>query len=157
MGGPCGYRSAGMEGLVVGHAEGENVDLGPVSMRLMVPSAQTGGAFAVAEFRGPEGAWTVPHIHRELEESFHVLEGAFDFTLGEREVEVTQGSFVMVPRETPHIMRARPGGGALLTLWAPGGLEEMFLELGRLPAEGITDPAVRAEISKRFDSVPVQT
>ena len=52
-------------------------------------------------------------------------------------------------------MRARDGGGALLTLWAPGVLEEMFLELGRLPAASLTDPKVRAEVSRRYDSIPV--
>jgi hypothetical protein len=31
----------------------------------------------------------------------------------------------------------------------------MFLELGGLPAETITDPKVRAEIAHRYDSVPV--
>jgi mannose-6-phosphate isomerase-like protein (cupin superfamily) len=97
----------------------------------------------------------VPHLHRDLEESFYVLEGTFGFTLGDRDVEAEQGAFVLVPRETPHIMRAGPGGGALLTLWVPGGLEEMFLELGRLPAESITDRAVRAEVAKRYDSVPI--
>jgi hypothetical protein len=37
----------------------------------------------------------------------------------------------------------------------PGGLEEMFYELGGLPAESITDPAVRAAIAARYDSVPL--
>jgi len=144
-----------MEGYFLDQTHGEVANLGVVSMRLLVSKAQTNGAFAVAEFRGSEGSWTVPHLHRGLEESFYVLEGTFGFTLGDRDVEAKQGAFVLVPRETPHIMRAGPGGGALLTLWAPGGLEEMFLELGRLPAESITDRAVRAEIAKRYDSVPV--
>jgi quercetin dioxygenase-like cupin family protein len=144
-----------MEGYFLDQTHGEVANLGVVNMRLLVSKAQTNGAFAVAEFRGPQGSWTVPHIHRGLEESFYVLEGTFGFTLGDREVEAKQGAFVLVPRGTPHIMRAGPGGGALLTLWAPGGLEEMFLELGRLPAESITDRAVRAEIAKRHDSVPV--
>jgi len=144
-----------MEGYLLDQTHGEVANLGVVSMRLLVSAAQTNGAFAVAEFRGSEGSWTVPHLHRGLEESFYVLEGTFGFTLGDRDVEAKQGAFVLVPRETPHIMRAGPGGGALLTLWAPGGLEEMFLELGRLPAESITDRAVRAEIAKRYDSVPV--
>jgi len=144
-----------MEGYLLDQTHGEVANLGVVSMRLLVSKAQTNGAFAVAEFRGSEGSWTVPHLHRGLEESFYVLEGTFGFTLGDRDVEAKQGAFVLVPRETPHIMRAGPGGGALLTLWAPGGLEEMFLELGRLPAESITDRAVRAEIAKRYDSVPV--
>jgi quercetin dioxygenase-like cupin family protein len=144
-----------MDGYVVDRTHGEVANLGVVTMRLLVSKAQTNGAFAVAEFRGSQGSWTVPHVHQGLEESFYVLEGTFEFSLGDRRVEAEQGAFVLVPRGTPHIMRAGPGGGALLTLWAPGGLEEMFLELGRLPAESITDPAVRAEIAKRHDSVPV--
>lgn len=109
----------------------------------------------MAEFRGAEGPWTVPHVHRRMEESFYVLEGTFAFTCGDRDVEAKEGALVRVPRGTPHVMRAGPGGGALLALFAPGGLEEMFLELGRLPADSITNPEVRAEITRRYDSVPV--
>jgi len=36
----------------------------------------------------------------------------------------------------------------------PGGLEEMFFELADLPSDSITDPAVRAAIAARHDSVP---
>jgi mannose-6-phosphate isomerase-like protein (cupin superfamily) len=144
-----------MEGYFVNEAQGEVADLGVVRMRLIVSKAQTNGAFGVAEFRGSEGSWTVPHIHQEMEESFYVLEGTFAFTCGDRDFEAKEGAFVLVPRGMPHVMRAGPGGGALLALFAPGGLEEMFLELGRLPADSLTNPDVRAEIAKRHDSVPV--
>jgi quercetin dioxygenase-like cupin family protein len=144
-----------MDGYFLGQPHGEVANLGVVSMRLLASKAHTNGAAAVAEFRGAQGTWTVPHVHQGLEESFYVLEGSFDFTVGDRDVEARQGAFVLVPRGVPHIMRAGPGGGALLVLWTPGGLEEMFLELGRLPAGSITDPAVRAEIARRYDSVPV--
>jgi quercetin dioxygenase-like cupin family protein len=137
-------------------AQGEVADLGAVSMRLIAPSEHANGAFAVAEFRGSEGPWTVPHVHRVTEEAFYVLEGAFAFTLGAREVEAKQGAFVLVPRGTPHFMRAGPGGGALLTLWVPGGLEEMFMELSRLPSDSLTNPEARAEVGRRYDSVPVR-
>ena len=145
-----------MDGYFLDQSQGEVADLGVVRMRLILSEEQTNGAFAVAEFRGGEGVWTVPHVHERMEESFYVLEGNFVFTLGGREVEAKQGAFLMVPRGTPHVMRAGPGGGALLTLFTPAGLEKMFMELGRLPATSITDPKVRAEIAKRHDSVPVQ-
>ena len=135
--------------------QGETARLGVASMRLIVPKAATNGAFAVAEFRGLEGPWTVPHVHQHTEESFYVLEGTFTFTCGDRDIEATPGAFLMVPRGTPHLLRAGPGGGALLAIFTPGGLEEMFLELGRLPAGSITDPQVRAAIAQRHDSVPV--
>jgi hypothetical protein len=47
-----------------------------------------------------------------------------------------------------------PEGGRLLVLLVPGGLEEMFFELGNLPPDSITDPAVPAAISARHDSIP---
>ena len=144
-----------MDGYFLDQAQGEVADLGVIRMRLIVAAEETNGAFAVAEFRGAEGVWTVPHVHERMEESFYVLEGTFVFTVGDREVEAKQGAFLMVPRGTPHVMRAGPDGGALLTLFTPAGLEKMFMELGRLPAASITDPKVRAEIAKRHDSVPV--
>ena len=144
-----------MDGYFLDRAEGEVADLGPVRMRLVVPASATGGTISVGEFRGAEGPWTVPHVHRHAEESFYVLDGRFTFTIGDREVDAEQGSFVLVPRDMRHVFRAGPGGGALLVVWTPGGNEQMFLELGRLPAGGLTDPAVRAEIGARFDSVPV--
>ncbi|MGQ0671065.1 MAG: cupin domain-containing protein [Actinomycetota bacterium] len=144
-----------MEGCFLDDGQGEVADLGVVSMRLIISKAQTNGAFGVAEFRGAEGPWTVLHVHRHMEESFYVIEGTFAFTCGDLEVEANEGAFLMVPRGTPHVMRAGPGGGRLLALFAPAGLEDLFLELGRLPADSITDPDVRAEIASRHDSIPV--
>lgn len=124
-------------------------------MRLILSTEEANGAYSLAEFRGAEGTWTVLHVHQRMEESFYVLEGTFIFTIGDREVEAKRGDFLFVPRGTRHLMRAGVGGGALLVIFAPGGLERMFLELGRLPADSITNPAVRAEISKGHDSIPV--
>lgn len=135
--------------------QGDVVDLGVAQMRLVVPSAATAGQLAVGEFRGGPGPWTVPHVHNDVDESFYVLDGSFRFTCDDRDIEASRGAFVVVPRGTRHVLAAGPDGGALLTMWLPGGLEEMFLELGRLPAGSLTDPSVRREISKRFDSVPV--
>ena len=144
-----------MNAYFLDEGQGAVADLGVVSMRLIVPSSETNGAFAAAEFRGAEGLWTVPHVHERMEESFYVLEGTFAFTCGDRDLVASRGAFLMVPRGTPHIMRAGPEGGTLLTVFTPGGLEEMFMELGRLPADSITNPQVRAEIARRHDSIPV--
>ncbi|MBW3658495.1 MAG: cupin domain-containing protein [Actinobacteria bacterium] len=144
-----------MDAYFLEHGHGESADLGIARMRVVVPQARTDGTLGIAEFRGSEGAWTVPHVHRHMEESFYVLEGTFDFTCGGRTLRADQGDFLLVPRGTPHVMAAGPGGGALLVVFTPGGLEGMFLELGGLPGNSITDPAVRAEIASRYDSVPV--
>ena len=134
---------------------GEIAALGVVDMRVVADSATTDGRFAVAEFRGGAGPWTVRHAHEHMEESFYVLEGAFAFSVGDETLDAQAGSFVYVPRGTAHIMTAAPGGGALLTVFSPGGLEEMFLELAKLGADALRDPALRRQVASRFDSVPV--
>jgi len=137
-------------------SQGETVDLGVAKMRLMVEDGVTVDGFSLAEFIGGEGPWTVPHIHNDTEEAFLVLDGRFTFTIDEKEIQVAPGDFLNVPRRTPHVFSGQAGGGRLLVLWVPGGLEGMFLELARLPAGSIRDRGVRAEISARYDSVPVQ-
>ncbi len=141
----------------VGPGEGRVVDLGVVSMRVIAAGeATTGRSFTLAEFSGTgDGAWTVPHLHRGFEESFYVLDGRFTFTVGEERIEASPGMYVLVPRGTSHAIEAAQGGGTFLTLMVPGGLEEMFFELGTLPPNAIRDPVARAAISGRYDSVPV--
>lgn len=138
--------------------EGRSVDLGAVSMRVLAGGEVTHQAFTLAEFSGSgEGAWTVPHLHRGMEESFFVLDGSFTFTVGDTQIEATSGMYLLVPRGTTHTIMAAEGGGRFLTLMVPGGLEEMFFELGELAPNAIRDPAVRAAISARYDSIPVQS
>jgi quercetin dioxygenase-like cupin family protein len=132
----------------------EILDLGTITLRLLVVAEQTGGAFAVGEFSGGEGPWTVPHVHQHTEESVYVLDGAFTFTLGTQDVEAGPGSFVRVPPGTRHELRAGSGGGRVLTVWVPGGTEAMFVELSRMPPGSLRDPEVRKAISARFDSIP---
>jgi quercetin dioxygenase-like cupin family protein len=136
--------------------EGRVADMGAVQMRVLAAGGPvTGRTFALSEFSGAEGPWTVPHIHQETQESFFVLDGQFTFAVGEEAVEVGPGAYVLVPRDTSHMIHAGAGGGRLLTLMVPGGLEEMFFALSELPPGGITDPAVRAAISAQYDSIPL--
>jgi quercetin dioxygenase-like cupin family protein len=139
----------------VAPGEGRIVNLGVIQMRFLAAGeATTNGAFTLAEFTGGQGPWTVPHVHREMQESFFVLDGEFTFTVGEQKIHAGPGSYILVPPGTRHEITAGADGGRFLTLMVPGGLEEMFVELADLPPDSITDPAVRAAISARHDSIP---
>jgi mannose-6-phosphate isomerase-like protein (cupin superfamily) len=140
--------------MLVNPGDGQVADMGSVKMRVLAAGeATTRRAFTLAEFTGGAGDWTVPHIHRAMEESFFVLDGDFTFTCGEETIPAGEGAYILVPRGTRHMIRAADGG-RLLTLMVPGGLEDMFLELAQLPPGSITDPKVRAAISARYDSIP---
>lgn len=148
--------------LLAGHAhtvapgEGRTVNLGIARMRVLAAGeATTSRAFTLAEFTGGGGSWTIPHVHRSMEESFFVLGGEFTFPVGEEAIHAGPGSYVLVPRGTRHTISAGAGGGRLLVLMVPGNnWHEMFFELANLPPDSITDPAVRAAISAKYDSIP---
>jgi mannose-6-phosphate isomerase-like protein (cupin superfamily) len=144
------------QGHVVAPGDGRIVDLGVARMRVLAAGQDvTRGAFTLTEFTGGRGPWTVPHLHRGMEESFFVLDGEFTLTVGDKEVTAGPDSFVVVPRDTRHVFAATTDLARCLVLMVPGGLEEMFYELGSLGADSLRDPAVRAAISARYDSVPV--
>lgn len=143
-----------MAGYYVSKDAGEICDLGVASMRVLVED-QADGAFALVEFRGAEGPWTIPHVHERTSESFFVLDGTFDFECDGEAVTAGPGDYFLVPVGSPHMITARPGGGVLLAIMAPAGLHEMFKALSRLPGDSLRDPVVRREIGLRYDSVPV--
>lgn len=127
-------------GHFVAAEQGRAVDLGVIRMTLKAARQETGGSFTLAEFAGTEGPWTVPHLHRQMTESFYILEGAFSFRCGQDQFDAGPGSYVLVPPGTVHVMEARAGGGRFLTLMVPGGLEDMFIELGELPSDSLRNP-----------------
>lgn len=140
---------------MVSSDEGATADLGIARMRVLAAGAATGRAFTLTEFSGKEGRWTVPHLHREMEESFFVLDGEFRFRVGDEDIDAVAGDYVLVPRGTSHVLSAGTGGGRLLTLMVPGGLEDMFFALAALSPDALTDPAARAAVARKYDSVPV--
>ena len=90
----------------VAPGEGRTVDLGVIQMRVLAAGqATTNGAFTLAEFTGGPGLWTVPHIHRAMEESFYVLDGEFTFTAGGQQIPAGPGSYILMPRGTRHVQR----------------------------------------------------
>jgi len=127
--------------------EGEKLPIG--HLRLSV--AQTGGGFEVIELSG--AATPTPHLHRERDELFYILQGSYSFVLGHEPVVAPQGAFAFVPQGTRHGFAAEPDSEALLFI-IPGGLEGFFRELGGGLAAGKPDGEIRAELAGKYDSFP---
>lgn len=91
-------------------------------------SEDTGGAFALVEIVVGPGHGTPPHVHTREDETFVVLEGSVEFTVGGRTLTVGAGDTLFAPREVAHHFRnvtAHPA--RMLGLITPGGFET-FLE-----------------------------
>ena len=80
-----------------------------------------------------------PHLHRTQDETHYVLEGQFEFVLGDRKVNADAGSVVYVPRTMMHAFtNIGTDKGKLLFINTPAGpLEEFLLEFG----EPVSDPS----------------
>jgi quercetin dioxygenase-like cupin family protein len=132
---------------------GEGEILVRAGLRLKVGSAQTGGTLEVAEIDGPGSP--PPHVHREHDECFYIIEGPFTFTLGTEVLEAPADSVVFVPRGTPHAFTHGEGARALVFV-VPAHLEGFFRELGEGLAAGRPEAELRATLAGKYDSWPVE-
>lgn len=132
--------------------EGEGRVLVPGMVFLKTSARETNGAFEVFELVGPMGP--PPHIHREREEYFCVVEGLYEFTLGEETVEAGAGSVVFIPRGTRHAITPKTPGKAFVFV-SPAGLEGFFEELGAGMAARKSQDEIRRTLEGKYDSHPV--
>jgi mannose-6-phosphate isomerase-like protein (cupin superfamily) len=117
---------------------------------LKASSEETGGAVTVFESTRPAGDTGGPqaHLHRDADEMFYVLEGEYRFQLGDRVVDAPRGTFVFIPRGTPHAFRNKGAEtGRMLTVVMPGGFERFLEARAALPPGGLT-PEVNAALSR---------
>lgn len=131
------------------------VPLGRPGWTMLASSAATGGSFELFEERRDAEGGPPPHIHRDHEELFYVLEGRYVFTRGGEEVELTTGESIVIPRGTRHVFRTLVAPSRTLILIVPSGLEGFFREMGAAIAAGRTPLDAMTALSARFDSHPV--
>ena len=73
------------------------------------------------------------HSHESEDESWYVIEGTLRFQLGDEIQEAPQGTFVFVPKGTPHAFQNIGDSPArILVLFTPSGMERFFDEFARL-------------------------
>jgi quercetin dioxygenase-like cupin family protein len=125
--------------------------------RFLATGEDTGGRYALWEAVVPPGGGPPPHAHSREEEGFYVLDGEITFTIGDRRLVATAGTFANLPVGTPHSFKNESGRPAkMLISVAPAGLEQMFFEFGVPLPEGATTalPPTKAEIEKLLAVAP---
>jgi mannose-6-phosphate isomerase-like protein (cupin superfamily) len=127
------------EGLFVGPDEGKALP-NPIGGRMVVKlrDGDTDGSFSVHDNVIPAGSpGPLPHLHRNHEETFYVLEGELTVRVGERTITAPVGSFVVIPRGVVH-QPSNPGTEPtrVLLIFSPSGMEHFFEEAaeGRIPS-----------------------
>ncbi|HYX53629.1 MAG TPA: quercetin 2,3-dioxygenase [Candidatus Limnocylindrales bacterium] len=128
--------------------EGEQLRLLGDNQTVKLAGSQTGGAFTLIEQNNPPGVAIPPHFHTQEDETFYVLEGEMEFTLGEKKIRATAGTTVFLPRGVTHSFKVMETARALV-MTLPSGIENMFRELDALPAEP-ADVSQVVSICKRY-------
>ena len=91
----------------------------------------------------PPESGAPPHLHRSQDETHYILEGQFEFVLGERKVNAGAGSVVYVPRTTVHAFtNTGTQKGKILFIETPSGALEQFLEEAGEPVSDPSSPPV---------------
>jgi DNA-binding transcriptional MerR regulator/quercetin dioxygenase-like cupin family protein len=104
--------------------EGEPIDC-------KVSGQDTDGAMCVFEFNCKSGG--PRHVHRDQDEWIYVIDGEFEFQVGDKRFRIGAGESVFIPRKVPHVWAWVSGKpGKIINLYQPAGkMEEFFRELGK--------------------------
>src|SRR5262245_19057700 len=111
-----------------------------------IRAAETQGTHSILESVVPPGIGPEPHRHSREDEGFYVMEGQYEFRVGDQVIPATAGAYLFAPRDIPHTYRnVGSTPSRHLTIISPAGLEKFFEERTALIKEvPTTDPAYPA-------------
>jgi quercetin dioxygenase-like cupin family protein len=97
------------------------------TVRFLVSSEDTHGAWSLVELKEMPGYHTNLHRHNHTDEAFYVMEGVLTVKINDTLSDYPAGSYVLIPRGTAHAQgnRGKVPARILLTM-TPGGFERSF-------------------------------
>jgi quercetin dioxygenase-like cupin family protein len=90
---------------------------------LKLAGEESGGDWAVVEWRVRAGDDPPIHTHTREDETIYVLDGAITAFVGDERIEVEAGSYAALPKDVPHGLTVRGEEARLLVTLAPAGAE----------------------------------
>ena len=139
------------EAFIVPPGQGRLLDLGNFEAEVLATSAQTSGEFSLLQTQSEPPEFGPPlHLHRDAAEAFFVLEGEYLMFIEEQQTLCPPGTFVYVPRATPHTFKVvSEGPGKKLNLFSPAAMVQYFEELADAEATGSVTPELLDQIAAR--------
>ena len=142
--------------IVVGPGEGKTVPVFGAEVTFLALGKQTGGKDAAIIFATPKGyKGPALHVHPQTAETIYILEGAFTMWVNKDKFTASAGTYIRVPRDTPHTFaNASDGVSKLMVFFTPAGREMLFWEGAELEkkAGGRLPPETVAKLYAKFDT-----
>jgi len=130
---------------------GKQVNILGIPMVIRISGRDTGGAVSVVESHDVTGGGPPAHIHHREDETFQVLQGEYEWIVGEEKFLASKGATIFAPRGIPHTYRyLGQTPGRLMCVITPAGFEGFFEAVGALMPEQQRDIPRVIEIAKRF-------
>lgn len=112
---------------------GQQVNILGIPMLIRIHGRDTGGAVSVVESRDVTGGGPPPHIHHREDETFQIIEGEYEWTVGDKTFVAKKGETIFAPRGVPHTYRyLGKSPGRLMCVLTPAGFEGFFEDIGAL-------------------------
>lgn len=97
------------------------------TFQVKLGAEQTGGRLALGLATVPPGSGPPPHLHRNEDELFIVVEGRMSFLANGAWTDVAPGGVVFLPRGAPHTFKNRTDAPVKMWIIAtPSGFERFF-------------------------------
>ncbi len=95
-----------------------------------------------------------PHAHHDFMKIVYVLEGHYDFRVGDATFCGGPGTMVVVPKGSQHTFTTSTGGRALFVC-SPAGNEELFLDMSLLGPHPTAEQL--ADLNARFHTTGLES
>ena len=122
---------------------GDTIAIAGGAYRILLSGAQTNGTCAIIDMVVPPHSGPGPHAHKDIQESFYVLEGEVVVRSETQTYTARKGAFINIPiGGAVHNFKNESNEVAhLLCIVTPAGLDEMFREIGKpIPAGSFPPP-----------------
>ena len=111
------------------------------------PACRSGRPDIADDLKPGEGA--PPHLHREYDEYFFVVEGSIFLVVDGKASTIVPGTLAFMPRGAIHTFKnIGPSTASMLEWTVPGGNEPYFRAVAEMGAD--IDPKRLAEINAQF-------
>jgi len=115
---------------------GKKLNVLGIPLVIRIHGRDTGGVISAVESHDLPGGGPPLHIHQREDETFQILEGEYEWTVGGQKFVAQKGATIFAPRGVPHTYQyLGKTPGRLLCVIAPAGFEGFFEEINGLSPE----------------------
>jgi len=142
--------------LFVKRDKAETHKLPNAESRIMLTADQTDGRYSIVDEVFRAGMQSTPHKHTYHAETFLILRGQMEWTVGGETQTIGPGDLVYIPPDTSHAVKVLGKEDVhAIMIYQPGGYELNLRRRVSMTSEQMKDPKTRRMMMELSDVVPL--